>query len=333
MADVWLLGIEIGGTKLQLGLGRADGSLRAIERLRVDPARGASAILDQILAAFHALLERSGLAPDAIQGVGVGFGGPVDVAGGRVQTSYQVAGWTSFPLVPWLREHLGIAAAVVHNDADTAGLAEARFGAGIGCSPLLYLTIGSGIGGALIIDGQIYRGAGLGAAEIGHMEIPDMARPDAPFLQLEQIASGWGIARQAREQAERILEQGGSDWIVLQRAKGDPRSITAELVAQAAREGDEWAERILERSRQALAFALRQAIVLLAPQRIILGGGVSLIGETLWFEPVRRLVDASVFASFRRSYDIVPAALGEEVVVHGALALAQAAADKQGMTG
>lgn len=326
MADMWLLGIEIGGTKLQLGLGRADGSLRAIERLRVDPARGASAILDQIQCAFGALLGRSELPPGAIRGVGVGFGGPVDVAGGRVQTSYQVPGWTDFPLAAWLREHLGIAAAVVQNDADTAGLAEAKYGAGVGCSPLLYLTIGSGIGGALIIDGQIYRGAGLGAAEIGHMEIPDPSRPDAPFRQLEQIASGWGIARQARELGEQILENGEGGWMVLERAKGDPRAITAELVAQAAQEGDAQAESVLDRSRQALAFALRQAIVLLAPQRIILGGGVSLIGQTHWFEPVRRLVDAAAFAPFRGSYDIVPAALGEEVVVHGALALAQSAA-------
>ncbi len=326
MVDPWLLGIEIGGTKLQLGLGRADGNLQAIERLRVAPELGAPAILDQIQGAFRTLLDRSGLSAGDVGGVGVGFGGPVDVAGGRVQTSYQVPGWTDFPLVAWLREHLGIAAAVVQNDADTAGLAEAWFGAGVGCSPILYLTIGSGIGGALIIDGRIYRGAGLGAAEIGHMEIPDASRPNAAVLQLEEISSGWGIARQAREQAEQMLEQGRGGWVVLERASGDPRAITAELVAQAARGGDERAEAVLNRSRQALAFALRQAIVLLAPRRIILGGGVSLIGQTHWFEPIRRLVDASVFAPFRGSYDIVPAALGEEVVVHGALALAQAAA-------
>ena len=110
--------------------------------------------------------------------------------------------------------------------------------------------------------------------------------------------------------------------MVLEWAHGDPQAITAELVARAVQEGDERAGRVLDQARRALAFALCQAIALLAPRRIILGGGVSLIGETHWFAPIRRLVEADVFTPFRGSFDIVPAALGEEVVVHGALALA-----------
>lgn len=322
----WLLGIEVGGTKLQLGIGRADGTLAALERLRVDPVRGAGGILDQIQAAYCTLLHRMMLSPHDVHGVGVGFGGPVDVARGRVQTSYQVEGWTDFPLAERLRQITGIDAVLIQNDADTAGLAEARFGAGVGCSPLLYLTIGSGIGGALIVDGQIYRGCGLGAVEIGHVQIPDRSGPVLRIMQLEEIASGWGIARNARDLALGLSSLEGREWVVLERSHGDPQAITAEIVAQAAIEGDRRAEAIFDRARQAVAFALRQAIALLAPNRIILGGGVSLIGEANWFEPIRGLVEAEVFAPFRGSYDIIPAALGEEVVVHGALALAHTAA-------
>ncbi len=321
-ADGWLLGIEVGGTKLQLGIGRADGSLAALERLSVDPARGARGILDQIEAAFGTLLQRMMLSPHDVRGIGVGFGGPVDVARGRVHTSYQVEGWTDFPLAEQLRRSTGIAAVVIANDADTAGLAEARFGAGVGRSPLLYLTIGSGIGGALIVDGQIYRGCGLGAVEIGHMEIPVRSRSGIRILQLEEVASGWGIAREARDEALGLPGREQRQWIVLERSKNDPQAITAKSIAAAAMEGEERAEVILDRARQSMAFALRQAIAILAPARIILGGGVSLIGEAHWFEPIRGLVEAAVFAPFRGSYDIVPAALGEEVVVHGALALA-----------
>src|SRR5271166_4761917 len=97
-AEGWLLGIEVGGTKLQLGIGRADGSLAALERLSVNPARGARGILDQIEAAFRTLLQRMMLPLHEVRGIGVGFGGPVDVARGRVHTSYQLEGWTDFPL-------------------------------------------------------------------------------------------------------------------------------------------------------------------------------------------------------------------------------------------
>ncbi len=264
------------------------------------------------------------LSPHDVRGIGVGFGGPVDVSRGRVHTSYQVEGWTDFPLAEKLRLSTGIATVVIENDADTAGLAEARFGAGVGCSPLLYLTIGSGIGGALIVEGRIYRGCGLGAVEIGHMEIPVRSKSGIRILQLEEVASGWGIAREARDEALglSISSQERRQWVVLERAYNDPQAITAKHVAQAAIEGEERAEAILDRAREGVAFALRQAIAVLAPGRIILGGGVSLIGEAHWFKPIRGLVDAGVFAPFRGTYDIVPAALGEQVVVHGALALA-----------
>ena len=319
----WLLGIEVGGTKLQLGLGRADGSLAALERMSVNPARGAQGILGQIDTAFRTLLHRMSLSPNDVRGIGVGFGGPVDVSRGWVHTSYQVPGWTDFPLAETLRRSTGVAVVVVENDADAAALGEARFGAGLNCSPLLYLTIGSGIGGALIIDGKIYRGSGLGAIEIGHMEVPVDSPNGTRILQLEEVASGWGIAREARNETMEHSSQQRPDFPDHDRSSNATDSFTARSVAQAAMGGDHHAEAILDRARRSIAFSLRQTIALLAPRRVILGGGVSLIGEAHWFQPIRELVEAGVFAPFRGSYDIVPAALGEEVVVHGALALAQ----------
>jgi glucokinase len=323
MREPRFLGIEIGGTKLQLGIGDGAGRLLDLERRKVDLARGASEILEQIKDTYRSLKEKRALKEGDIRGVGVGFGGPVDVARGTIQTSYQVSGWTDFPLGVWLRQNLGTSPVVIHNDADTAGLAEARLGAGRGYSPLLYLTIGSGIGGALIVDGCIYRGAGLGAVEIGHLEVPCRIQSGEKIVQLEDVASGFGIARAAREKALGQLGRGRTDWIVLEQARGEPAEITTELVAQAAALGDPDAVEILGGAQRALAFALRQAIALLAPRRIVLGGGVSLIGQTHWFEPIQRFVESDVFPPFRGSFDIVPAALGEEVVVHGALALAR----------
>src|SRR5262245_51425502 len=165
------LGIEIGGTKLQLGIGPGDGTLAGLWRGTVDVAAGAEGIRRQITNAVPELLAKAGVGRAALKGVGIGFGGPVDDATASVIKSHQIEGWDNFPLADWISDLVGLPAAL-GNDADVAGLAEALFGAGKGLSPVFYITIGSGIGGGLIINGEIYRGCGRGAAEIGHLLVP-----------------------------------------------------------------------------------------------------------------------------------------------------------------
>lgn len=318
-----LLGVEIGGTKLQLGVGRGDGILHALVRESVDPGRGAQGILESIELAYPRLLEQAGVGRDEIAAAGVGFGGPVDPVRGTTRHSFQVPGWDGFPLADWIRERLSLERVVVENDADAAGLAEALLGAGQGASPLLYSNIGSGIGGALVSDGRIYRGSGAGALEIGHLRVPSLIAPDT--VELEQVASGWAIGRQAQDAALAISLDPQHRWIVVQLAGGDPDRITAVHVAQAALADDPVALDILKNARSSLAFALSQAVTLLAPRRIVLGGGVSLIPNHLWLDPIRLLVDAGTFPPFRATFEIVTARLGEEVVVHGAILLANPA--------
>ena len=159
--------------------------------------------------------------------------------------------------------------------------------------------------------------------EIGHLSVPVNGDSGERVVELEHVASGWAIASAAREVGRQKLQTGRADWPLLIRANGNPDSITAALVAEVAGDGDVESAAILDRARAAVAFALAQAITLLAPRRVVLGGGVSLIGDELWLDPIRRLTDRDAFPLFRGRYDIVPAALGEEVVVHGALALAR----------
>ncbi len=328
--DPLLLGIEIGGTKLQLGLGRGDGRILALERRAIEPARGAEGILAQIYATTGPLLTSWGDGQEAIAAVGIGFGGPVDAEQGVVTTSHQVAGWDGFPLASWVRGRLGVPLVALQNDADTAGLGEAWFGAGAGISPLLYVTIGSGIGGGLIIDGEIYRGSGAGAMEIGHLEVVLRSDVGLETMTLESVASGWSIGSGAREDARRLLREGRTTNLLLRLVDGDPDRITAVHVAEAARQADPLAASTLKRAVDAIAQALNHAVTLVAPRRIILGGGVSLIGEELWLEPIRQQLASIVFAPFRGTFDIVPAALGEPVVIHGALASARALVRKDG---
>jgi glucokinase len=196
-------------------------------------------------------------------------------------------------------------------------------------SPIFYITIGSGIGGGLIINGEIYRGCGRGAAEIGHtrhamaMTIEGGGRA----LILEQISSGWAIANKTKN----VVWKGpdGSWWgpgknsQLVQNLAGSNAEVTASDVAEAARCGDDTARSILDFAFTCLAEAVSNVIALLCPRRIIIGGGVSLMGDDLFFKPLREKIGEIVFAPFAGCYDIVPAALGEEVVVHGALALAR----------
>ena len=343
------LGIEIGGTKLQLGVGAGDGSpLVALERFEVQTERGATGILERILETAPALIERH-----SVRAVGVGFGGPGDVREGRVIKSHHIGGWKDFRIADWCRQKFSLPAFVA-NDADTAGLAEARFGAGQGASPVFYITVGTGIGGGLILDGQIYRGSGLGAAELGHLR-PGL-HADRPEETIESFAAGWGIAaaaqarlagpvthrlnplrselrfRRPEDVRQRLIEveEADEEWAadLLERCEGQAELLTAKQVAEAAAAGNHLAQEVLGRAWQALGWGIAQMITLVAPQVVVIGGGVSLMGEDLLFKPLREEVARYVFPPFLDRYRVVPAALGEEVVLHGALALAAGAASQ-----
>lgn len=335
-----LLGIEIGGTKLQLGVGPGDGKLVAVVRETVCPADGAEGILAQIEAAAPVLIARHD-----VTAIGIGFGGPV--AAGTVVKSHHVSGWDAFPLVDWCRRKLMLPA-VLENDCDAAALAEARLGAGQGQRVVFYVTVGTGIGGGLVIDGQLYRAGGHGSAEIGHMRPGPQA--DHAEQTVESLASGWGIAAAVQDRLSDPLSQAfvpmapglhgatGEDVRqrlieteeaqaeyaadLLERCDGKLDALTAQMVSEAAGEGNEIAREALARATQALGWAIAQTITLVSPEVVVLGGGVASMDESLFLGPLRAQVDRYVFGPLLGKFRIVPAALGDAVVVHGALAAA-----------
>ncbi len=302
------LSIEIGGTKLQLGIGTGNGILEGQIRAGVEVKKGAEGIRQQIIQLIPDLLSQMNLNIRAIRGIGIGFGGPLDSKQQKIIKSHQILGWDDFPISEWLSNQVQ-KPVVAGNDADVAGLAEAHFGAGKGASPIFYITVGSGIGGGFIIDGQIYQGVGRGAAEIGHLQLgplfsSEMISASNNLEVLEKRASGWGIASHA------------------QRLLNDP-NITSPQVWLLADQNNRAAQQVIGAALDALALAICQVIALLCPARIVIGGGVSLIGEKHFFEPIRDRVEKWVFPPFRDLFQIVPAALGEEVVLHGGIALAK----------
>ncbi|MEO0557696.1 MAG: ROK family protein [Bacteroidota bacterium] len=309
------LGIEIGGTKLQLGVGEGTSPrLKEIVRLPIDRRAGARGILTQIKKAATHLNTRYLF--DGI-GIGIGFGGPVDMDSGTVITSHQVDGWDGFELADWCEHTLGLRAQI-GNDCDVAALAESRFGAGRGARIVLYVTVGTGVGGGLVVDGALFAGHRLARAEIGHLR-PGLDCTD-PHATVESMASGPGLAATARalcetpEDIERLLADASS--------MPSADELTGRDIATAARAGNAIAREAIDRATRALGWAIAQTVTLTAAETVVIGGGVSLMGDELFFGPVRRAASEYVFPPLRDAVEIVPAALGEEVVVHGALALA-----------
>ena len=306
------LGIEIGGTKTQVGIGtREDGLLPGgILRRPVDPKRGADGIRRDLLSMVDEVLSFQGLTLSDIERIGIGYGGPVDSARGVALKSFQIDGWTDFPLKVWAEDRWG-KPVIVENDASTAGLAEYIHGSGRGCSRLFYITAGSGIGGGWIVDGKIDNGQGLGVAEIGHMWVPDPRT--GQLTELERVCSGWAIGQRARHAAANTPS-------LMQELAGSVENIDARIVYSAAERGDETALRILAETCQTLGAAMANVVALLHPERIILGGGVSLMGTVFW-DLLQKEFRGRIMPVFASHVELVQAKLLEDVVVIGALSL------------
>jgi glucokinase len=303
------LGIEIGGTKLQLVVGDEDCKIVERRKLVVDPVKGASGIRAQI--------ERTG--PEMIstatpEAIGVGFGGPVDWKSGKIYRSHQVEGWSEFDLAGWLKRQIGIKA-VVDNDANVAALGEAKHGAGAGFNPVFYVTLGSGVGGGLVLDGRIYHGDTPGEAEIGHVRL------DRNGMTLESRCSGWAVDARIREM--KVTDPDS----LLARLSGTEIGGEARHLPAALAQGAPLAKKLLNEVAEDLAFGLSHVVHLFHPQIIILGGGLSGTGEPLRAAVQSRLGDF-IMEAFLPGPPVALAALGEDAVPAGALELAKCASER-----
>jgi glucokinase len=301
---MYLLAIEIGGTKLQLCAGTATGEIVDRHRHRVDRAAGGAGIRAQITQTLPTLIER--WQPRAI---GVGYGGPVDWRTGRIQCSHHVEGWNDFPLGDWLSEQTALPT-FVDNDGNVGGLGEALHGAGRGASPVLWVNSGTGVGGGLVTDGRIYHGAIPGEVEIGHLRL------DREGTIVEDRCAGPAVDRKVREAAMAEPQSPLARYVTSSPPGGEARHL-----APALDDGCAVADRILTQTMEDFAFALSHAVQLLHPEVIVFGGGLSLIGEPLR-ERLARALPRWIMEAFHPGPRVALAELREDAVPVGALALA-----------
>lgn len=308
-----LLALDFGGTKHAAAVVIAgERQWLAHRRAFSPPNPDASTDLKIMRSLIHDLLQ--GEQPAAI---GVSFGGPVNASTGHVRLSHHVSGWENTPLGSLLEAEFGVPVSV-DNDANVAALGEHRFGAGQGYDSFMYITVSTGIGGGWILNGRPWRGAEGMAGEIGHMVVD----PAGPLCLcgkrgcVERLASGPYIAQQVRE----CIQHSPSRGQLLRNLVGDNlEAVTGQIVSQAASLGDELASEVLETAGWALGVGIGNVANLMNPQRFVLGGGVTKAGANFW-EVVRRVARETALPEV--NFDIVPAALGDEAPLWGAVALA-----------
>lgn len=312
-----VLCLDIGGHKYAAALCRADGTLIVDRFVRTQLKAGAGAITAGLLDLAEAFRRERPADFAAVRACGIGFGGPV--ADNRPRRSLHVAGWGAVDLCAVVADRFGIPA-VMGNDGDVAALGEHRLGAGRGTRDMIYLTVSTGIGGGVILDGKLRRGAHGACGEIGHIRI---AREGPPCPCggtgcLESLCSGTAMGRMARELAGSRPERCRA---MLAAVGGDVSRIDAAVLFAAAAAGDEGPAELLAGRLDDLARGLVGVANALDPEVIVLGGGVSRAGAAL-LDPLRRRMREWAMPGIAEGVRIEAAELGEMSVLQGAAVLA-----------
>lgn len=313
----WIVGVDIGGTNLVVGvLPVGGGELLAHRSLPTEAHRGAQFVVDRVVhmieAAIEEVLEEKGGGRDDVAGVGIGSPGPLNRETGTVIDTPNL-GWRNFPLRDLIQNEVGLPA-TLDNDANCATYGEWWMGAGREYETLVGLTLGTGIGGGIVLGGELLHGASDVAGEIGHMTIDFTGRKCAcgNYGCLEAYASGPNIAARAREGIE-----AGTESRLKELVGGNLDKLTAATVYQAVVEGDDYADEVMVETARILGVGIANIINIVNPHAVVITGGVTRAGDHL-FEPLRAEVRRRAFRSASEACTILPAELPETAGVIGA---------------
>src|SRR4030042_1645041 len=310
-----VLTVDLGGTKIMTAVVLPDGRLWSQNYCLTMADRGPEVLIDRVLSAVNGVMAQARLRTSELIGLGVAAAGILDTKKGVVTTSPNLPHWHNVQLRDILAEKLGIVTYII-NDANAAAVGEHRFGVGRGFTNMIYLTVSTGIGGGIIVDGELYSGTDGCAGELGHMTV----EVDGPrchcgnFGCLEALASGWAVVREA---VKRINQ--GEKSSIIELVDGRLEDITAEKVAMAARQGDRLAADIVREAANYLGVGLANLVNIFNPELIVIGGGLSKMGDML-LKPARKVVKERAFKLPTRTVRIVRARLGSSAGIIGAAA-------------
>jgi glucokinase len=309
------LTVDLGGTKIIAAVVLPDGKIVSRNYCLTMADKGPEAVSDRVISAVDRTIAQAKLKTSELMGIGIATAGILDVNRGIVTTSPNLPNWRNIPLKDVLADKLGLVTYII-NDASAAALGEHRFGAGVRFNNIIYLTVSTGIGGGIIIDGELYVGADGCAGEMGHMTV----EADGPrchcgnFGCLEALASGWAVAKTA---VTRIKD--GEKSSIVELVDGRLENITAETVAVAAKRGDRLAADIVAEAAEYLGIGLANLVNIFNPELIVIGGGLSKMGDML-LKPARRVLKERAFQLPADTVRVVRARLGSNAGIIGAAA-------------
>jgi glucokinase len=308
-----VLAIDLGGTKIMAALVSPRGQILAKENYPTLAKEGPQPVINRIFSAIDHLLEGENIDLSKLQGISIAAAGAIDLERGVVTSSPNLPGWHDVPLREIVSGKYKLKTFII-NDASAGALGEKEFGAGKGVDNFVYLTVGTGIGGGIIINGCLYLGSCGSAGEIGHITI-DVNGPRCSCGNigcLETLASGTAIAREA---IRRI--SGGEKSILTEMVDSKMENVTAELVGVAVQRGDSLALEVISQTATYLGVGMVNLVNIFNPEMIVVGGGVAQMGDLL-LEPARQVVKERAFKLSAQAVRIVPSQLGDEAVVLGA---------------
>lgn len=313
--DAWTVGVDLGGTKIEVAQVDASGRVLMRKRLATRTGEGPAVIQSDIIKTVLDLQDKAGARP---MGLGIGVAGQVDAITGTVHFAMNL-GWRDVPIGEILSDTLGLPVFVT-NDVRAATWGEWLHGAGRGCDDIICLFVGTGIGGGVVSGGRMLTGCSNSAGELGHITV-DLHGPLCHCGNhgcMEALAGGWAIGRIGREAVEKDPEAGES---LLRKSDGRPEGINARIVSQAAIEGDPMAVGIIESAAEALVAGAVGLVNAFNPSRLILGGGV-IEGLPWLVDRVDREVRQRALTVATAPLQVLSAQLGNEAGVVGAAIMA-----------
>ena len=315
----YIIGMDLGGTNIKTSLFTKDFSVVAEQRTPTMVSLGSEGVLQRMADNIRELLLKAGAAAEEVEVMGMGVPGLLDIEKGISLFSPNFPQWENVPIAGWFKERLGIPV-FIDNDVRVNLYGECYFGAGKGKKNVVLLTLGTGLGAGVMIDGHILYGATGSMGEIGHMNMYREGRPCRCKSSgcLGRYVSALGLLRTVKEKIEAKEKTVLTDWVK------DPEEITAEMVSRAFDEGDQLAREAMEETGEILGFGLVNVINLYNPECVIIGGGMSAAGERL-LSKAREVVDTHALEISRKACTIVTASLGD---ASGMLGAAKAASIK-----